>query len=283
MSDVGLTQLLLGLALSALIGAFGYWGGSLSRSGVLGAIITGALIFGLGGLVWGGLLVLFFASSSVWSHWREERKQAVAEKFSKGGRRDLTQALANAGVGAALAVGYALAPGPGWLAAFVGSMAAVNADTWATEIGVLSRRPPRLITTLQPVPPGTSGGVTPLGTGAALLGGVVIGAGAAVLGALATLLPAWLGGGTPLLSPVRLVLVGGVAGVVSALFDSLLGATVQRLYRCDICGQTTERKTHHGQPTTATRGWTWMDNDVVNFLASLVGAVIGLLAAAIPI
>ncbi|MFN8475958.1 MAG: DUF92 domain-containing protein [Anaerolineae bacterium] len=269
-------QFLLGFILSAAIGLLGYRSGSLSRSGVLGAIITGTLIFGLGGLVWGALLVFFFVSSSLLSHWKEAQKAEAAEKFSKGSRRDISQALANGGVGAALAVGNWLAPHPAWLLAYTGAMAAVTADTWATEIGVLSRRPPRLITTLRPVPVGTSGGITLLGTLAAFAGGLFIGVAAAALVALTRLLP-WLPTSGPAASTTALTLAGAVAGVGSALFDSLLGATVQRQYRCDVCGQVTERHTHHGQPTRVVRGWPWLNNDAVNFLASLAGALIGLL------
>ncbi len=269
-------QLFVGLILSVAIGLLGYRGGSLSRSGVLGAVITGTLIFGLGGLVWGALLVLFFVSSSLLSHWKETQKAEAAEKFAKGSRRDIGQALANGGVGAALAVGNWLAPHPAWLLAYTGAIAAVTADTWATEIGVLSRRPPRLITTFRPVPTGTSGGVTPLGTLAALAGGVFIGVSAAALAAL-TLPLAWLPSGGPTPSLVALAAAGAVAGVGSALLDSLLGATVQRQYRCQVCGKITEREMHCGQPTLAVRGWPWLNNDIVNFLASLAGAVLGAL------
>src|SRR5262249_15057089 len=75
-------------------------------------------------------------------------------------------------------------PGPsGLLAAFVGAMATANADTWATEVGTLSTEEPRLITTGEPVAPGTSGGVTLLGTGAALAGAVSVGVVTEALGA----------------------------------------------------------------------------------------------------
>lgn len=257
-------RLLLGIALSAAIGLLAYRRGSLSPSGVGGAILTGGIIFGLGGFAWAVLVVLFFASSSALSHWQAARKASVAEKFAKGSRRDLAQTLANGGVGALLAVGVALHPDPRWTVAFVGAMAAVTADTWATEIGVLSASPPRLITTLRPVPAGTSGGITRLGTLAALAGGVFIGASAGLLAAL---------GGQP--NAATLLAVGSVAGVVSALFDSLLGATVQRVYVCVVCGQATERPLHHSQPTRPLRGWAWLNNDSVNFLASLVGALLG--------
>jgi uncharacterized protein (TIGR00297 family) len=273
----GMLQLLLGLGLSALIGGLGYRSGSLARSGVLGAILTGTLIFGLGGVVWGGLLVLFFVSSSLLSHWQEARKTNVADVFAKGGQRDLSQALANGGIGAALALANWLTPHPLWLAAFVGTMAAVTADTWATEIGVLSSRPPRLITTFKPVPPGTSGGITLLGTGAALAGGVFIGLSAALLQTFVSFprlpfLPLSTGA---TLGASTLILAGAVAGLLSALFDSLLGATVERIYLCEVCGKETERRVHHNRPTRPLRGWPWLDNDGVNFLASLVGALLG--------
>jgi uncharacterized membrane protein len=207
----------------------------------------------------------------------------AADKFAKGGRRDLGQALANGGLGALLAVASWLWPHPAWLAAFAGAMAAVTADTWATEIGILSARSPRLITTLRPVPTGTSGGITWLGSLAALVGGLCIGLGAVALQALeqvgraslpllarALPPPPFPGLGAPVL-----LLAAALGGLVSAFFDSLLGATVQQVYVCEVCGKETERRVHHDRPTRPLRGWRWLGNDGVNFLASVVGAGIG--------
>ena len=72
-----------------------------------------------------------------------KRKVGLAEKYSKGNQRDWGQVLANGGLGALLAVGYAIRPQHEWLwLAYAGAMAAVNADTWSTELGVLSQNPP---------------------------------------------------------------------------------------------------------------------------------------------
>jgi uncharacterized protein (TIGR00297 family) len=261
----------LGLALSGAIAYAGLAKGALSRSGAGGAVVVGTLIFWLGGWVWGLLLVAFFLSSSLLSRYREREKEGLAEKFAKGHRRDLGQTLANGGAGVALAVGSALFPHPFWLAAYVGAMATVNADTWATELGVLSRSSPRLITTGRPVDAGTSGAVSRLGTFSALAGG-------AFVGAIAGLLRLAVGGtgtGSLLLLPIGLA--GGLAG---SSFDSLLGATVQAIYFCDTCSKETERTVHRcGTMTRRLRGWRWLNNDLVNLISSVFGAAAGLALA----
>jgi len=67
-------------------------------------------------------------------------------------------------------------------------------------------------------------------------------------------------------------LIGGVAG---ALFDSLLGATVQSRRWCDTCQRETEHIVHQcGTATKNVRGFQWMDNDMVNFLSSAAGGLI---------
>jgi uncharacterized protein (TIGR00297 family) len=261
----------LGLALSGAIAYAGLVKGALSRSGAAGAVVVGTSIFWLGGWVWGLLLVAFFVSSSLLSRYREREKEGLAEKFAKGHRRDLGQTLANGGAGVALAVGSALFPHPFWLAAYVGAMATVNADTWATELGVLSRVKPRLITTGRPVDVGTSGGVSRLGTFSALAGG-------AFVGAIAGLLQLAAGGtGT---DSLLLLLSGVVGGLAGSFFDSLLGATVQAIYFCESCSKETERTIHRcGTATRRLRGWRWLNNDLVNLISSVFGAAAGLALA----
>ncbi|HEX9029450.1 MAG TPA: DUF92 domain-containing protein, partial [Anaerolineales bacterium] len=223
----------------------------------MAAFVTGGLIFGLGALPWAALLLAFFVSSSALSKAFAARKASLSEKFSKGSQRDWGQVLANGSLGALLALAHAWLPGQTWpWVAFAGAMAAVNADTWATELGVLSSRMPRLITTLKVVERGASGGVTLLGSLAAL-------AGAALITLVALLFPSQ-GGGLALLG---CAILGGLAG---SLFDSLLGATVQAIYYCPVCQKETERHPTHlcGSPTRLAHGWSWLNNDLVNLACS---------------
>jgi uncharacterized protein (TIGR00297 family) len=260
-----------GLAASAAIGTLAYRRGSLTKSGVAGAILTGTTIFSAGGTVPSVLLVTFFVSSSALSLWRRGRKApATLVEAAKGERRDLTQTLANGGVAAALVALGRIAPTSPWFPAMVGALATTNADTWATEIGLSNRQPPRLITTLQPVAPGTSGGVSPLGTAAAAGGAALIGA-VAALGTILTQQRESVDGW-------RLLPLAVIAGVGGAFTDSLLGATVQARYHCPHCDIATEHTLHRcGTPTVFVGGLRRVNNDVVNFLASLSGALFGAL------
>lgn len=268
------SSLILGLILSLIIAFLAYRRGSLSQSGAAGAVIVGTLIFGLGGWVWGVVLAVFFVSSSALSHFKEREKAAVAEKFEKGHRRDIGQVFANGGLGALIAVLSALAPADFWFFLFVGVMATVTADTWATELGTLSKGAPRLITTGRVVEVGTSGGVSPLGTGVSFVGGLLIG--------LTAALPAPVAGLLPWSAALPVALIGALSGAAGSLIDSLMGATVQQIYYCDTCRKETERKVHRcGTTTRPLRGWGWMNNDLVNLLSSLGGGGVAVVLAVI--
>jgi uncharacterized protein (TIGR00297 family) len=280
-----LFQLALGFVISGLIGIVAYRRQSLSKSGVAGAVIVGTIIFGCGGWVWGLLLIAFFVLSSLLSHYKKAAKERLAEKFAKGHRRDLGQALANGGAGALIALAHLFYPGPVMLAAFVGAMATVNADTWATELGVLSRRPPRLVTTWRTVDPGTSGGVSALGTLASLAGALALGLTTTGFVAIDGLMGGAVNttlGSDGVLGGALLVPSAVLGGLTGSLFDSLLGATVQAIYYSPARRQETEKRFDPGGvPNVHVRGWRWLGNDGVNFISSLVGALVGALARAL--
>jgi uncharacterized protein (TIGR00297 family) len=258
-------RLVLGFVLSSGIGLLAYRRRSLTKGGVAGAVATGTAIFGLGGWSWGLALIYFFVSSTLLSHFREKEKEhTAADKFSKGSRRDLAQVAANGGLAslcAALAGTTDSEPLQQTLqAGFAGALATATADTWATEVGVLSSHEPRLLTTGRPVAPGTSGGITPLGSAASALGAFTLG------------LALWATRGLRR-SLAALPVISLISGMAGSLCDSLLGATVQAMYFCPTCQRETERRVHScGTRTCPLRGVPWCNNDVVNFFATCAGS-----------
>ncbi|HWJ21526.1 MAG TPA: DUF92 domain-containing protein [Gemmatimonadaceae bacterium] len=256
-----------GLLVAAAIALVARRAHSLSTSGAVAATAVGAACVAAG-WGWGGLLIAYFVVSSALSRWRETLKEArTSDVVAKGGQRDAVQVLANGGLFAAAALLSLAAPaGAIWpVAAGAGALAAAAADTWATEIGTLAGHPPRSIRTGRPVAPGTSGGVTVLGTAASI-------AGAGFVAALAALV------GFGRLAAVG-ALVGGVAG---SLVDSLLGATLQARRWCDRCERGTEREVHGcGTRTRPAGGVGWLDNDAVNAASALAGAALSTAVAAL--
>ncbi|MCJ7512030.1 MAG: DUF92 domain-containing protein [Anaerolineales bacterium] len=253
----------MALLLGAGVAGLAWWAGLLQPSGAAAATLVGAAAFGGSGWRGAGLVLAFFLSSGVLSRWGAQRKRVLQPVMAKSGRRDAWQVAANGGVAAVLSLAYGLSGSQAevFLVGMVGALAAVNADTWATEIGVLSSPPPRLLTGGRIVPPGTSGGVTAAGLLASL-------AGAGLISALA----AWFWGRPALLG------IGLLAGMLGSLLDSLLGATAQAVYHCPACGVETEQHPRHtcGAATQRLRGLAWLGNDTVNLLCSLSGAVLAM-------
>lgn len=254
-------QLFTGGLLGAIIGVIAWRSGVLNPSGALGAAVIGGAVYGFGGLPWAILLLVFFISSSALSKAFGKQKAHLVDKYAKGSRRNWEQVLANGGMGALLALGNSLLGEAHWVfIAFAGAMAAVNADTWATELGILSKKPPRLITNGQIVEKGTSGAISGTGNIAVLGGAGLIGLTAGLVSPHANFLLV-----------VAATLLGGTTG---ALFDSWLGASWQAIFYCPTCEKQTERHPRHTcqSHTVHQRGWRWMNNEVVNFLCSAVGA-----------
>lgn len=261
-------QLLYGFFLAVIVAFLAYRAHSLNKSGAIAATVVGTIIFGLGGWSWAILLMVFFITSSGLSRAFKNRKRGLDEKFSKGHERDAGQVFGNGGLATFFAALHALYPDSilPWIG-FAVSLAAVNADTWATELGVLNPTQPRMITNLgKRVEKGTSGGVSLFGTLASLLGAAVIALFAVFLSPLGILTPAHF-------------LIITFAGLAGSLFDSLLGATVQAMYYCPADQKETEKHPLHtcGTPTLHIRGWKWLNNDWVNFACGVFGIVVAFL------
>jgi len=256
---------------SAFIALLAWRVRALSWNGALAATVVGtvALSSSYGA---GAYVIVWFALATVLSRVGKATKASrVAEIVEKSTQRDAWQVLANGGVFAGLVLSRIIvAPQCDLfsgceriLVAAAAALAAAGADTWATEVGTLFGGAPWSLRTLSHVPTGTSGAVTLGGTLAMFAGASTLAFVALALGVVS---------GTHSLVAVA---VGGCAG---ALADTLLGAWLQERRWCPRCTTETEQHTHRcGTATVHHRGVSGLNNDVVNLLCTLVGAVVGLL------
>jgi len=215
---------------------------------------VGAAVFASGSWPFAAVLFAFFIPAITLSRFGKQRKGALVD-VDKRGPRDARQVFANGGIAAACAIGYAFTHSPVFAAAFAGAFAAAAADTWGTELGTLAGALPRSILGWRTIPTGLSGGVTLGGTLAEIGGAAFVG------------LIAWAVG----IVPWWMIASAGFAG---ALVDSILGASLQALHYCPRCARRCETDPHVcGSATSLVRGWAWIDNDAVNALATLAGAI----------
>ncbi len=246
--------------------AIGAWRAHvLDRWGALTAFLIGfvTFVFPADGWKWFMVLLVFLVVSSYMTHYKYQVKRKKGFAQEKGGARGWPNVAANGVVAGFLVLLTPFFPRENILAAFLGAVATANADTLATEIGLLSPTDPRLITNLRKVvPAGTSGGISILGELATLFGGLVIGIAAGLLQMMEN--PGW---------PAELLLgTTMIAGLAGCTVDSIIGATVQGIYKCQVCNKITENRRHCGAPSIPLRGHKVIDNNVVNLMATIFGA-----------
>jgi len=185
--------------------------GVTTEGAVAGAVVCFALLWAAGLGAFAALLTVFLLT---WIATRVgySRKEGLGTAEAPIGRNAL-QVLANLGTASGCAILHATFwPDRRLLTAMGAALAEAAADTVSSEIGQALGGTPRLITTWRKVPPGTDGAITLAGT----LAGAAAAVGVASVCALAHIFP-W-----------KFLAVCAGAGVAGMMFDSLLGATLER-------------------------------------------------------
>jgi uncharacterized protein (TIGR00297 family) len=248
----------IAVGLAVIVSFLGWRTRALTGTGAVAASLTGSVIVYGTGWAGGAALGVFFVGASLVS-WMTEGRTLVRLE-ARGNRRDLVQVMANGG--GALAGGVLALQEPTlglWVVTC--SLAAAGADTYATSFGALSRRDPVLLGSGRRVMPGTSGAVSLAGTAGGVLG-AALPAGAAAITV----------GDTSLLAGAAAI---GFAGM---LLDSLIGATLQARFHCRRCDVPTELRVHRcGVSAEHLGGLHWINNDVVNAIATILAGLTGLL------
>lgn len=233
-----------------------WWAGTLTAAGAAAAGSIGFLVLYGTGWQGGAVLAAFFVSSNVVSRLFPSPPTVLDPK---GDRRDHWQVYANGALaGIAGAIGSVNLELGLWLVTCV--LAAAAADTWATAVGSRSAGDARLIWSGRAVPAGTSGGMSAPGTAAAAAGALFVAA-----------VGAWAADRPSLLPAATLV------GFLGMVVDSTLGALLQGRFHCAACNMASEWRVHRcGRVTAPTSGIAWLNNDVVNFFATVAAGVAGI-------
>jgi uncharacterized protein (TIGR00297 family) len=258
-----LYKFILGGLAGSIIGFFSLVHRMLTKSGAVAAGLLGALICGYGPWsTWLVLLLFFGSSGGIHLLTRKLSNPSATSITEKGHTRDAFQVTANSLPALFCLMLFYYTQQKLFLIGYVSGIAGATADTWASEIGTLSKRPPRSILTLKKVPPGISGGISPLGLGATLAGSLLI---AGVF---------WLVTAAFSFASYQILLIPLLCGCINSVIDSLLGAAFQVKYRCKICGALTEKRVHHQEPAIHIAGISWLTNDWVNFFSGVITIVI---------
>lgn len=247
-----------------LFAVFAYLKRSLSASGALGAFVMGVVTLWTVRFEGFLLFLLFFLSCNIVGK-ISKRIRSVWEPVDrsvekKGSRRDAMQVLANGLMTVLAALLWYYTGKASALVMFGAAVAEATSDTFAGEVGRLSKRDPVSILTMKPIEKGLSGGVTLLGTAAAFFSSL----------AIASCWYLWF---KTSIAQTAIVCILGFAGSV---VDSFLGAFVQAMYRDPDTGKLTEHDTKNGQSLELVRGIRWMDNDMVNLMSNVFSAVFAL-------
>lgn len=206
-----LPSIVVPAAVSAVFAFAGWLSRGVSSSGAMAGWVIAILIYAAGGI--GLFVVLFAVFALTWIATRigRSRKESLGLAEPKHGRGAM-QVMANLSVGA-ICASLAISSGNVYLlGACVAALCEAAADTTSSEIGQTFARTPRLVSTLEPVPPGTNGAVSIAGTASGIASAVVV------------MTVAW--GAIPL--SMQVLWPSAACGILGMFVDSLLGATLER-------------------------------------------------------
>ena len=243
-NTIWITAVILAMALASILL---YRSGVLTRNGSIAAHLLGVYIFGLLGPEWGIPVAFFFITSVIFTR----INGLVNRNWHGTGRRNIWQVTANIIVGVVFSILYLMSAQTIFIYLYISVVAAVTADTWASEVGPVFHRKCFSLSGWRTAAAGVSGGISFAGTLAAIAGSLLV-----------TML-AWAGFFPGM--DLRAILILALAGFLASFIDSALGAFLEP--RLNALTWFRKRK---GSESIS-------PNDVVNLLASFTAPLFYLL------
>lgn len=263
-------QLILGILLNSSVVILAPKKKLLTLDGAITAFVVGLLFYLLGGFFSWLLLILFFLSSSIIGKGKkyygliDETELVVQEK--KG--RSAIQVIANSVPALICLVLFHFTNQPYFYLAMVGTIAGATSDTWASEIGILSKKTPVSILTFKPIAAGLSGGITLLGTVASFLG-------ASFIAVLFLVFFFWKVQSIKQAFIYIIIIV--LSGFISSVIDSILGILIQEKFQLE--NQVITEVKGQDISTMLYSGIKGIDNNMVNLITGILTAFVATIFA----
>lgn len=217
-----------------------------------GSLLAGCMVFCFG--FFGGWKVLAFLLACYGAIYVIGKLRRAIGKDGKKHARNFWQILINGGLGTLIIIwGYLAGKTAITLVGLI-SIAGCFIDSVSSDVGTLSKKTAFDLLRWEEVDTGLSGGITVLGTAAAIIATLATAA-----------LAIWATGISWAKFPaVALVIFS------QTVIDTCLGSRAQVKYRCPRCRAVTEKKTHCAVPTFHYRGLRFVDNNVVNLISAII-------------
>jgi uncharacterized protein (TIGR00297 family) len=264
-------NLIIGLVLGLLIAYIAYKKNALSKSGAIAATLLGVSLYYFGGFYFFLIMISFFISSTLLTKYKAAKKINIEKMHEKTGKRDYTQVLANSLPAIIYALFFYYTRMNVFLLGFATTFSATNSDTWASELGVLSKTNPSCILTGKKVQKGMSGGITSFGIFASFLGSLFLSF-VFMIGYIFEFQD-----NINIKDLVILSILTLIGGFLGSIIDSILGASIQGIYKHVETDEITEKRFHQEKENKLIRGFKFINNNIVNLLSSLLASLLMML------
>lgn len=239
---------------TSILALYALYKNKLTIPAIVLAWILGVVIYYFGGVAAFVSLVLTFGLTIVTD------KLKIKDKNKKSEKRTLKQIICNVLLPTLSIIIYKIFDDKVFYNLYYMVICSSLADTMASSIGSLSKGKVFNPLSFKKMKSGESGAITLLGCFASILAGIFIG------------LPYFI-----CEHDVKVYLLIIVMGFVGAYIDSILGVLVQGKYKCLVCEKIVENKIHCKKEAKLIKGYSCINNNVVNFLNNLSIFIIGYL------